>query len=268
VNRRFRHHSTRLLFVSIATLVYLIAWTRVTVGSADSGNQGNPDNSGQGGLIQRLNVPANFILIGATVIIVSVSIAYLVPLGTAIRKGKVPANVKKPRLILAVLSILIIVAPLGITLSIYRDNVSRVLTPSNLDKISNLFSGQGGLTMPNCTSSWFNTTTRTFGMQFNFTNPTPTDLTIIALSANIADHADNYSLGQISLANPVTAPANETITFQLTGQVSPQAVAHEETLHAAQQSLDVDLSNVKLNFAGILLQMNGTSTINNVSLAS
>jgi hypothetical protein len=249
--------------MSLAIIALIIGWTRVTLGFADSAGPCQLTILVSAG---GTTVPANLILIGATVIMIGISIGYLVPLGIAIRKGKVPANIKKTRLILAVLSTLIIVAPLGTTLLVYSGNFSGLLTPSNLNNISNVFSSQGGIKMPSCTSSWFNITTRTFGIQFNFTNPTPTDLTIIAFSADMADHADNYSLGQISLSNPVTAQANETITFQVTSQLSPQAIAHEETVHAGQQSFDVDLSNINLDFAGILLQMNGTSTINNVSL--
>lgn len=164
------------------------------------------------------------------------------------------------------ISILIIVGPLGAALLAYSGNLSGVFTPSNVDKLGNMLSNQMGMMMPNVTSSWVNLTSRTFSMLFNFTNPTATDLTLIAFSANLADHSDGYSLGQTSLANPVTADANETTMFLMTSALTEQAVSHLTTAHAGAHSFDVDLSNTNVNFAGIMLQMNGNSTLNNVSI--
>jgi hypothetical protein len=234
-----------------------------------TGNQGNPGQGGpggQGGLSLNLNIPPSFILLGAVVIMAFCSIGYLVPLGLAMRKGQVPANIKKPRLILALVSILIIVGPLGATLLAYSGNLNLAFTPSNVDKLNNVLSSQGGMMNFNVTSSWCNLTSRTFGMQFNFTNPTATDLTLIMFSANLTDHSDGYPLGQVSLASPVTARANETVMFQVTSGFSEEAAGHVETALAGAQSFGIDLSSENINFAGILLQMNGTTTVNNLSI--
>jgi hypothetical protein len=229
-------------------------------------NQGNPGQGGQGGLNLTSNIPPSFILVGALAIIACCSVGYLAPLGLAMRKGQVPPSVKKTRLILALVSILIIVGPLGATLLAYSGNLNRAFTPSNVDKLNNTFSSQGEMMNFNITSSWCNLTSHTFGMLFNFTNPTATDLTLSAFSANLADHSDGYPLGQISLASPVTAGANETATFQMTSMFSEEAAGHVATAHADAQNFDLDLSSENINFAGILLQMNGTTTVNNVSI--
>jgi hypothetical protein len=218
--------------------------------------------SSQGGQTVSFSIPSNFILMGALTVIAILSIGYLVPLAVAIRKGKVPENTKKPRLILALLSILIIAAPLGATLLVYSGNLNGMFKLSNITNITNLFSSSGGIAMPSCTSSWFNLTTRTFGIQFNFTNPTPTDLTLIAFSANLVDHSDDYSLGNVSLVNPVTAAPKETVTFEVTSPLSAEAVVHVENTYSGASSFDVDLSDIKVNFAGIQLQISGTTTIN------
>jgi hypothetical protein len=238
----------------------------VFTGSQGNPGQGGQGSGGQGGLDLNLNIPPSFILIGAVVIMAFCSVGYLVPLGVAMRKGQVPANIKKPRVILALVSILIIVGPLGATLLAYSGNLNLAFTPSNVDKLNNVLSSQGGMMNFNVTSSWCNLTSRTFGMLFNFTNPTATDLTLIAFSANLTDHSDGYPLGQVSLASPVTAGANETVMFQVTSGFSEEAAGHVETAHAEAQSFGVDLSSENINFAGILLQMNGTSTVNNVSM--
>ncbi|HXX87974.1 MAG TPA: hypothetical protein VEH86_05965 [Candidatus Acidoferrum sp.] len=222
--------------------------------------------SGQGSQNFSLNVPPIYILVPSLVIIACCFVGYLVPLELAIRKGKVPPSVKKPRLILALVSILIIAGPLGATLLIYQGNLSGVLTPSNVNKLNSMLSSQGGIGMPNVTSSWCNLTARTFSLLFNFTNPTATDLTLIGLSANVTDHSDSYPLGPIALASPVTAGSNETVTFEMTSMLTEEAVAHLETTYAGASSFDADLSSVNLNYAGIMLQMNGTSTIDNVSI--
>jgi hypothetical protein len=232
--------------------------------TSNQGNPGQGGQSGQGGVNLSLNIPPSFILVGAVAIIACCSVGYLVPLALAMRKGQVPQSVRKPRLILALVSILIIVGPLGATLLAYSGNLNRVFTPSNVDKLSNLLSSPGEMMNFNVTSSWCNLTSRTFGMLFNFTNPTATDLTVIVFSANLADHSDGYPLGQISLASPVTAGANETVMFQVTNGLSEEAAGHVATAHAGAQSFAVDLSSENINFAGILLQMNGTSTVNNV----
>ncbi|MGD0979223.1 MAG: hypothetical protein ABR962_08805 [Candidatus Bathyarchaeia archaeon] len=236
----------------------------VFTGSQGKAGQGSQGQGGQGGLGINLNIPPSFILVGTVVIMAFCSVGYLVPLALAMKKGKVPVNIKKPRLILTVVSILIIVGPLGATLLAYRGNLNRVFTPSNVDELNNVLSSQGGMMNFNVTSSWGNLTSRTFGMLFNFTNPTATDLTLIVFSANLTDHSDGYPLGQISLASPVTAGANETVTFQVTSVLSEEAAGHVATAHAGAQSFAVDLSSVNINFAGILLQMNGTSTVNNL----
>jgi hypothetical protein len=206
-----------------------------------------------------------FILIPAIAIIAVCFIGYLAPLGLALWKGKVQPSLKKPRLILALVSIFIIVGPLGTTLLVYRGNLSGVFTPSNVDKLSNIVLNQSGLLTPNVTSSWYNLTSQTFCLLFNFTNPTASSLTLISFSANLTDHSDGYPLGSISLAKPVTASANETVTFQMIGTLSEEAAMHiASTWQPSDTSFVVGLSNENINFAGITLQMNGTTTINNV----
>jgi hypothetical protein len=227
---------------------------------------GSQGSSGQNGKSFSLNVPPMFILVPAMVVIACCFVGYLVPLGLAIRKGKVPLRVRKPRLILALVSILIIVGPLGATLLVYSGNLSGVFTPSNVNNLTNMLSTQGAIGMPNVTNSWCNLTSRTFCLLFNFTNPTPTDLTINAISTNLTDHSDGYPLGTITLANPVTATANETVTFQMTTTLTEEATGHIATAHAGASSFDIDLSNANIDYAGITLQMNGTSIINNVSI--
>jgi hypothetical protein len=236
----------------------------VFTGSQVNPGQGGPGQGGEGGLGISLNIPPSFILIGAVVVMAFFSVGYLVPLALAMRKGQVPPGVKKPRLILALVSILIIVGPLGATLLAYSGNLGGVFTPSNVDKLGNVLSSQGGMMNFNVTSSWCNLTSRTFGMLFNFTNPTATDLTLVVFSGNLVDHGDGYQLGQISLASPVTAGSNETVMFQVTSVLSEEAAGHVATAHAGAQSFNVDLSSMNINFAGILLQMNGTSTVNNL----
>jgi hypothetical protein len=227
--------------------------------------KGNQE-TGQGGQIQGFNIPSSFVLIGVLAIIAGSSIGYLVPLGLAIKRGKVPANVKKPRLILALLSILIIAGPLGATMLAYSGNLNGMFTPSNINKVTNLLSGQGELAMPNVIGACVNLTSQTFGISLNFTNPTPTDLTIDALSADLTDHSDGYSLGKISLAKPIVASPNETVILELTGRLNREAVTRVETAHVGVQSFGVDLSNVNINFAGVNLKLNGTTTINLVSI--
>jgi hypothetical protein len=207
-----------------------------------------------------------FILAPAIGIMACCFIGYLVPLGLAIWRRKVPPSFKKPRLILALVSIVIIVGPLGAALLVYHSNLGAVLTPSNTSKLTNMLSTQGGIKMPNVTSSWCNLTSQTFCLLFNFTNPTPTSLTLIAYSANLTDHCDGYSMGSIALANPVTASANETITFQMTSTLNEETTEHIATVHTGASSFDVDLCDVNINYAGIILHPNGTSTVNNVSI--
>jgi len=236
-----------------------------TVQPVFTSSSGGPSNSGKPGG-PNLKIPPMFILVPAMLVIAGCLIGYMVPLGLAIRKGKVPANVKLPRLILALVSMLVIVGPLGATLIAYSGNLSGVYTPSNINKLTNLLSNQSGLQMPNVTSSWCNVTSRTFCLLFNFTNPTATDLTLVSLSANMTDHSDGYPLGPISLPNAVSAGADQTVTFQMTGTLSEEAALHVATAHAGQNSFDVDLSNVNINYAGLMLQLNGTSTIDNVAI--
>ncbi len=193
-------------------------------------------------------------------------VSYSLPLGLTIRKANVQPSVKKTQLILALISIFIVVGPLGATLLIYRNNLSGVLTPSNVNKLTNLLSSQGGPEMPKVIDSWCNLTSRMFCLLFNFTNPTATNLMVISSSANVTDHSDGYPLGQISLADPVTVGANETGTFQMTGTLSEEAAMHVATAHSGESSFNVDISNANINCSGIMLQMNGTSTITNVSI--
>ena len=191
-------------------------------------------------------------------------VSYLVPLGLTVMEGKVPPSVKKTQLILALISIFIVVGPLGATLLVYRDNLSRAFTPSNVNKLTNMLSSKGGFEMPNVTNSWCNLTSGTLFLQFNFTNPTAISLRVISASANVTDHSDGYPLGQISLPSAVTVGADETMTFQMTGTLSEEAATHVATAHAGESSFDVDLFDENINCAGIILQINETSTIDNV----
>ena len=221
----------------------------------------NQTRSGNGNERFNLNVPPVLILAFGILVIALCFIGYLAPIGMAYIKKKTPRSIIKARLVLGLICIAIIVGPIGTALVLYRDNLYGIFTPSNIDEAKNLFSGQGGFGMPQVMGAWFDLSSRTIGVTLNFTNPTHTDLTIVACSGYLADHMDNYSLGQIALINPVVAAPGETITFQMTCPLTAQTLDHLQASHSNSSSLDVDVFDQFINYAGIMLHINGTMTV-------
>jgi len=170
---------------------------------------------------------------------------------------------KKIKIILTLLTIAIIVAPIAIEVLIYRNNLINLIVPP---AITNMFNGNnnsnGGSSNPQLQvpqmvgDPQFDPQTNTITFTFNLTNPLQTPISINELETGIASHNDGFFLGNVSIDKPVTLGAGQTVNLNASGVLSDAAVNYLKTNYAGQSSINVDLTNLNVNMAGISVELN------------
>lgn len=172
-------------------------------------------------------------------------------------------------MILALVSVCIVLVPIAAALGIYSNNMAGLIIPSNVNKLVKApQNSQGFLPMPQFVGAQYNTTSQTLSLILNITNTFWSPLTINALSGELSDNQTGYSLGYLSLSNPVNVEPNETALITLTATFNQGAANDVVSAYAGNQSLNVDLSNVSITIDGLTLQMNQAGGTMNVALGN
>ncbi len=177
-------------------------------------------------------------------------------------------------IILLLVSVGLVVGPVGAVVVIYQDDLSGLVIPP---EIQNLMSGNGsflldgsnngdgisGLLNPVFVSATADQASRTFTVTVNFTNNLNYDLTLNALNATAQDNQNHNQLATITLNNaPVAMPSGETTQVTVSGSWTQQA----EQSYFEGQTINVSLINVSINVNGIIVQPTESINVGAVQL--
>jgi hypothetical protein len=166
----------------------------------------------------------------------------------------------KVRIILTLITVAIIAVPIVVEVAIYKDNLSELIIPS---EINSLITGTGengslletSIEVPQIVSSEYDPISRTVNFAFNFTNPFSFDLTLRSMSANVVCTQHDFPLGKVALATPIQLRGGETALIPVTGTWTEDAVNHFATTHAGEQKISVDLTGMNVDISGITLDL-------------
>jgi len=193
--------------------------------------------------------------------------------------------------VLVLISIGTIVGPMAGAVIMYRDNLSQLVVPPQINNLingnsnskngnsnnnsdnSNVGSGNfgvgqngGGFTTPTLVSAQINIEAKTFTATVNVTNNFNYDLTINSFNATAESSQDHYQLGTISMDSPVTLPADQSSLVTASGTWTQQAVDYVQNNFAGAKSLNVDLANVAIDVNGITIQQTEPINVGDIPL--
>lgn len=197
---------------------------------------------------------------------------------------------KKLGIILLLISILIIVGPVGAVVVMYHNNIVQLVDPPQANSLikansapliptntassssssgnsSNDNSPLAGISTPVFVGAQIDNASRTFTVTVNYTNTFNYDLTLNNFTANavIADN-NNYPLGSISLASPVTIPAGQTCEVTVSGFWTLDAQNYIAANYPGANSVNVDLVNATANVNGLTIQDNQPISVGSVPI--
>lgn len=172
----------------------------------------------------------------------------------------------KVRLLLSVITIAIVVVPLVGTLLANQNNLLGLIIPPEANEIIDSLSSGGGSNGPMLEpvgEPQYDEASRTVAMNFEFTNPFPFDVTINSMSGDVECVAHGFHLGTLTLDKPVSIGKGETKTITVLGTWTEDAIAHFQTAHAGEKTVDANLVGFTVDVKGIQVQMNQTIQIPN-----
>jgi hypothetical protein len=175
--------------------------------------------------------------------------------------GKTFLSVRRVRIILLLVSVCIVLVPVGVTLAIYSGNPTGLFVPSNSNKLSSALQSQNlAAFVPKNPSEQYNALSRTFSVTFTFTNSYQFALTYDAISWDLSDNQTGHQLGHISLPSPVEVGPGESVPTTMSTTFSQSAADDVATTYAGQQSFNVNYSNMSITVCGITIEMNQFGT--------
>lgn len=185
----------------------------------------------------------------------------------------------KVRLFLAILTIGIVVGPIIGVVYIYRDNLSGLVITPELKKLlsGNLDDGDSGnMSLPSLTDApieppqyngfQYDPVSRTLNFSFSFTNPFSAGLTLQSIFANVSCTLHGFHLGKANLVNPVSLDLNKRVLISLSATLTQDAVNHLASEHVEADAISVDLTDIRLNVSGIILELDRKITVPDIPL--
>ncbi len=180
--------------------------------------------------------------------------------------------------ILLLVSVGLVVGPVGAVVVIYRDDLSGLVIPPEIQDMmggngnfilgdgnnnygngsGNYSNGNGGdgsgsFLVPVFVGATVDQASRTFTVTVNFTNNFSYDLTLNALNATAEETQQHIQLATVSLSSPVTMAAGETSQVTVAGSWMQAAEQLVSGFHEGQ-TINVSLINVVIDVNGIIIQ--------------
>ena len=183
-------------------------------------------------------------------------------------------------IVLLLISIGTILGPIGAVVIIYHNDLSQLVIPPQIRDImngnSNLIphgnsngngnSGMGGLLNPVFVSAQIDDRAHTFTVTFDVTNNLNYDLTLNSFNTDVEITQANYPGGSLSLSNPVTVLAGQTVQLTISGHWTQDAQNYIANNYPGATSFDIYLANTTINVNGITIQINEPIEVGNVPI--
>ena len=161
----------------------------------------------------------------------------------------------KVKLVLTLVTIAINVIPLVGVLVMYQENLPALLVPPEITGIINdVVISENSLEGITFVDSHYDPETRTVTLTFEVTNPFDYDLTVNSMSAEVRCDEHDFPMGQLTIANPVSMRAGETVRIDVTGTWTEEAVNHLEIAHAGAHSIGIKVMGITITVNGITVQ--------------
>ncbi|MCW4029347.1 MAG: hypothetical protein NWE92_06845 [Candidatus Bathyarchaeota archaeon] len=162
----------------------------------------------------------------------------------------------KVKIALTVLTILIAIGPVACMAFVYRDNLLGMVLPPELNNIA-----EEGI-VGNITASDFEPPTISsppkydpdtgeFNVDFNFTNPLSTPISVDSFSADLKSSGSNLDLGNIELAGPINIAPGENGIIDLAGTLSQETINRLQEQYGSNGRINVVVENVDAIVAGV-----------------
>ena len=183
--------------------------------------------------------------------------------------------------ILFIISVGLIVGPVGAVVYTYKEDLSGLVIPSQLKNLMQGDAGSllndagngdsgsflGGLIEPVFVGATVDSESRTFTITVNITNNFDYDLTLNSLSADVKSDQDNYHLVTISLSNPVTMVSGQASIVTVNGYWSQEAENLFLSNYSQETSIDVVLDNILIDVNGITVESTEPFPVGNIPLS-
>lgn len=178
--------------------------------------------------------------------------------------------------LLTLLSITLIVAPVGAVVVIYQNNLQELVIPPQLESLitgdggsgSSFFLNQdgstdlGSLISPEFVSADIDNDANTFTVVVDVTNNINYTFTLNSLSADVYSTRDNYHLVSVELSNPpVTLTPGGTSRVVVVGSWTDEAETYFVQNYSGASSISVQLENLTIDVNGVVVTMSEPFTI-------
>jgi hypothetical protein len=182
--------------------------------------------------------------------------------------------------VLLLISIGLIVAPVGAVVIIYRDDLTGLVIPPEIkgvmngdtsfilnDNIGSVNGGDGGnvnsifdsFVTPTFVGATIDQSAKTFSVRVNVTNPLNYDLTLNTLSVDVQS-PDGQVLASINIAHSYTMPSGESTIVQVDGSWT-QAGESYIIAHSGDSSITIALANMVVDVNGIKVERSQPLTV-------
>jgi hypothetical protein len=182
-------------------------------------------------------------------------------------------------LLLALLSVSLVVVPVGAVVVIYRDDLAGLVVPPEVKGVINgdtsfiLNDNVGSITgyssdpndvlngfvTPTFVDAHVDETSHTFTVRVNVTNPLNYDLTLNELSIDVLS-IQGQTLATVNIGQPVTMPSGQSTIVQVQGSWT-QAGDSFITDHWYDSSITVALANIVVNVNGVTVERSEPLTV-------
>jgi hypothetical protein len=179
-------------------------------------------------------------------------------------------------IILLTISVGLIVAPVGAVVYIYRDDLTGLIVPPEIQDamngdtsfiINDNFSESGddintilnNFVAPTFVSANVDQTSKIFSVKVNVTNPLNYDLTLNTFTTEVQT-PDGQEIATINIANPFTIPSGESSIVQVEGSWT-QAGENFVTAHSQDSQVTISLANIVVDVNGINVQRENPFTV-------
>lgn len=173
--------------------------------------------------------------------------------------------------ILGLLLILINIGALAVPITgaviMYRDNLSGLVIPPELNQLIDETSEIGSeIQLPQFVNYTYDQEDKMITLVFNFTNPINLNVTINAISSDILCTEHSFNLGYVELATPVKLSKGVTAYFTVIFDWTLDAENHFLIEHATESTIDITLENMVIDVSGIIVEAPITYNIDNIPI--
>lgn len=191
-------------------------------------------------------------------------------------------NIKVVAVLLLLLSVGLIVGPVGVVIAMNSSDLSQLIFPAKVKELINggqnyllntdcsnssnqTVSVLNGLILPKIVNVTINQTARTFIVVVNVTNNFSPNLELNNFTATAQANSDHSTLLEVKLKQPAVIVYNETSPVTLTGYWTV-TVEQYTSKHSGNATIGIELANVFIEVNHISIKFAGPVNVGNIPI--